>query len=83
MKDDIKEMEMFGLVSLFIGIAIFIASCFWDVIAGRMLWHHNQGYGWEQIVTMSMSGLYSLWALTINRKWNEYQKKIHKLMRGY
>ena len=73
-----KEVEYFGLASMIIGVCVFIFACSWDSVLGITV-NHAQGYGWMQILVIASSGLYSLWAFTINRNWNEYRKKIHKM----
>lgn len=75
----LEEVELFGLISTILGIAIFITVCFWDVICGRMFWRHSEGYGAWQILMMAGSGLYSMWGLSMKIKWAEYIKKIHKI----
>ena len=77
----LREVELFGYVSTALGIAIFVVACCWDMIAGRMLWHHNAGLGLHQKLLMAGSGLYSFWALSLAGSWHEYQKKIHNIRR--
>ena len=79
MEIKLREVEVFGLVSTILGVAIFITVAFWDVICARMYWRHAEGYGLWQVVMMAGSGLYSMWALAIRAKWSSYIKKIHKL----
>jgi len=74
----LDEVEYFGLVSTAVGVIVFIVVCSWDSLVGITVNHHN-GYGWMQILIIASSGLYSMWALAINRKWSEYRKKIHSL----
>ena len=64
MEIKLKEVEWFSLVSMVLGIAIFIVLCFWDTIAGDRI-RHNEGYGYLQILGMAGSGLYSMWAAAI------------------
>ena len=72
----LKEVQHFGLVSMFIGFGVFLFIGFWDGIAGIHV-NHNQGYGWMQVLGMASSGIYSLWAYSIHLKWKEYIKHIH------
>ena len=72
----IKEVAQFALVSMYIGVTIFLIICFWDNLIGIQA-PNNKGYGTAQIVGMAVSGLYSLWAWNINMKWNAYIKQIH------
>lgn len=76
MKIILKEVEWFGLVSTLGGVIVFIAACSWDMWLGVSM-NHYEGYGWRQILTMAVSGLYSMWALSIWDKWHGYQQKIH------
>ena len=66
----LEEVEWFGLVSTILGVITFITISCWDGISGSMLWQHSEDYGLGQIVGMAGSGLYSMWALAINRKWH-------------
>lgn len=75
-----KEVEWFGLVSMWFGMIVFVVVCSWDAVAGSMLLQHSAGLGWQQIVVLSFSGLYSLWAWSINAKWKEYQKMIKGML---
>lgn len=78
MEIKLEEVEHFGFVSMLMGIIVFIIACSWDNLLGITMNHHT-GYGWFQMTVMAGSGLYSMWAYTINLKWREYQKKIHRL----
>lgn len=78
MEIKLDEVEWFGAVSTVGGVAIFIVACFWDSIVGVHV-AHNEGYGLAQILVMAISGIYSGWSLSINRKWHEYIKRIHGL----
>ena len=72
----LEEVQHFGLVSMFIGLGIFVFTASWDGVAGIHI-NHNQGYGWMQVLGMASSGMYSLWAYSIHLKWKEYRKHIH------
>jgi hypothetical protein len=37
----VEEVELFGLVSTILGVALFIIACFWDSIAGIQIHHHE------------------------------------------
>ena len=76
----LEEVKWFGLVSTFIGVAIFIVACSFDLIAGKMAWQHQEGLGTGQVLLMAMSGIYSMWALSINVKWKKYIWKIHRIV---
>ena len=74
-----KEVVLFGLVATILGIVVFITACSFDLIAGHLAWQHQAGYGWKQIVVIVISGLFSMWGLSLFIKWHEYIKKIHKI----
>lgn len=75
---DLKEVEVFGLVSELMGIALVIVGCFWDAIAGVQV-RHSIGLGYMQILWIAGWGLYSFWAWHINKTWGEYNKHIKSL----
>lgn len=73
-----KEVELFGLVSTVIGIAIFIVACSFDEIAGKMTWQHYEGLHWKQVVVIVISGLFSMWGLSLFLKWKKYIWQIRR-----
>ena len=79
MEIKLEEVQQFGLVSCFLGAIICITVCSWDMIAGRMFWRHSLGLGWQQILLIAASGIYTFWAYCIHLKWKEYRKMIHKM----
>ena len=81
MNISLKEVGIFGFVSMIMGIALTILGCFWDGIVSLPMFHQNivfhKGYGVWQILWMGFWALYSFWAWTIGIKWSEYCKLIH------
>jgi hypothetical protein len=84
MKIEPREVEIFGFVSMVMGISLTLMGCFWDDIVTLKMFHQNiivhKGYGAGQIIWMSFWALYSFWAWAVGIKWRNYQRQIHSLM---
>ena len=75
---NLKEVQRFSEVSMVMGVMVFLFFAFFDIIAGVQI-NHNKGYGYQQILVMAGSGLYTFWSYCIHLKWKAYLKQIHGL----
>jgi hypothetical protein len=78
MNIELNEVDRFAFVSMIISMVMFLIGLFWDGLVGVHVAHH-EGLGLGQIIWCTFWGIYSIWAWSINSKWRNYIKQIHKI----
>ena len=65
-----NEVDIFAAVSLILGILNLLLAVFWDSIANTRM-PYNPGFGWQQVLWVTCSGLYVWWAWAMMYKHGE------------
>ena len=70
----LNELEGHFIVSMFIGVLMFLGGLFWDFIVQRndaMNIVSSKGLGWMQICWCFAWGMFVLWSSYLMSKWGE------------